>query len=106
MTVTVLIYAILHNYSGTYDGETYDAGDKVHVIFNTTTLEFTVDLYDSDGSLKGSPDDGPNLNAFKSFELVTEEPFYSYCDGSTLKYVTDVPTTWPYAALLSTPNHF
>lgn len=106
MNVTVLIYAILHNYAGTYDGQTYDAGDKVHVIFNTSTQEFSVDLYDSTGALKGSPDDGPNLDAFRSYQLVTQEPFYSFCSGTTLNYVVDVPNAWPYAELQSTPNHY
>lgn len=106
MTVTVLIYAIIDDYAGTYDGETYDAGDEVHVMFDTGTLALTVDLYDSDGTLKGSPNAGPNLAAFRSYELVTEEPFYRYCDGTTLKYISDTPNAWPYAELLSYPNHF
>lgn len=106
MTVNVLIYTIIDDYTGTYDGLTYDAGDKVHVIFDTGTLGLSVDLYDSTDILKGSPSSGPNLSAFRSYELVTEEPFYRFCDGTTLNYISDTPNAWPYAELLSTPNHF
>ena len=106
MEVTVLIYAILDTYSGTYDGLTYAAGDRVHVMFDTVTLAITVDLYDSDGNLKGSPTSGPNLSAFRSYELLTEEPFYRYCDGTTLKRINDMANAWPYGELLSTPNHY
>src|SRR5689334_8480115 len=106
MDVTVLIYAIIDDYAGTYDGLTYDAGDKVHVIFDTGTEGITVDLYDSDGTLKGSPSSGPNLSAFRSYELITDEPFYRFCDGTTLKYINDTPAAWPYGELLEYANHF
>lgn len=106
MTVTVLIYAITGDYSGTYGGLTYDTGDKVNVIFDTITLALSIELYDFDGTLKGTPTSGPNLTAFRNYELVTEEPFYRYCDGTTLKYISDKPQVWPYAELLSTPNHY
>lgn len=106
MDVTVLIYAIIDDYAGTYDGLTYDAGDQVHVIFDTGTLAITVDLYDSFGNLKGSPTSGPNLSAFRSYALITEEPFYRYCDGTTLKYINDVDDAWPYGELLSATHHY
>lgn len=106
MTVTVLIYSLIDSYSGTFDGLTYDAGDTVHVMFDTDTFALSVDLYDSDDVLKGSPNSGPALTPFRSFELLTEQPFYRFCNSTTLKYINDRPDVWPYAELLSTANHY
>jgi hypothetical protein len=104
----VIVYEITSGY-GVYGGLNFQAGYFIHVYLDDSTgtlsAKLTTSSVDGGGTLIGDITVGPNLfyGTTGTVNKLTTEPYYSYCEGTTLRYI-GVQANVPYAFLGSTPD--
>lgn len=96
MIVNVINYTILTTYDAPYN-LTWLAGSTVAVFLDTTGYTFSVEL---DGTPITS---GPFLFGMSGSVSPSPQPYYQWCDGTTLKKVSAY-TSFPYATTLDYAN--
>lgn len=112
MTHYVLVYKILTSYSGSYPGDgggspyTLTADNFLHVklddVANTLSLEYSSSSTPGAGTIYSASlyDGPPNLYfGYGGFaQLLTAEPYFQYCEGTTLHKV-GTSNGFPYGTL-------
>ncbi len=112
MTFDVLVFKIITNYSGSWPSDmgshTLSADNFIHVLLDDVTETFVVKYQASPNegiNILGTLSAGPNL--FFGFdglvELLTTQPYYQWCDGTTLNKV-NVLNNFPYSFLSFFPG--
>jgi hypothetical protein len=114
MTFNVIVYRITSSFSNASWGA--DPGDPVvylanyyiHVRYNDATDTISMVLRDSPvedgGTNLGDPGAGPNIfGGDGTVEILTEVPFYNFCDGPDLNSVA-ISSVYPYGAVVITEN--
>jgi hypothetical protein len=111
MTVYVLVYKIVTSYTGSWAGAgggspfTLTDDNYLHVkvddVANTVAVEYSSSSVPGAGTVYSTGlTEGPNLffGYDGNVELLTAEPYYQYCEGTTLHKV-GTSSNWPYGTL-------